>query len=120
MMSFLREMNPKHGRVLTTITVALLTVGAYRFFPFELILIGVVVAAFIGCINSTLPLIEYMVATAVSFAIAMVIPIEPWILVLPGLVAGYIWGSIVADRLDKQNFERLRAGTKEMMNRKSL
>lgn len=119
MLSFLSEMNPKHGMVLTTITVALLTVGAYSFFPFELILIGVVVAAFYGCINSTLPLIDYMVATAVSFAIAMVIPIEPWILVLPGLVAGYIWGNIVAHHLDRHNMERLHTGTKEMMNRES-
>jgi len=32
----------------------------------------------------------------------------PWILVVPGLIVGNVWGEIVADHLDKPNVARMR------------
>lgn len=93
-------MNPKLVIYGTTVGFALLTLGATNLFPFALIVLGMAVVGFIGCYVSTLPLFEYMGAVMASVAMAMVIPLEPWIIVIPGLVNGYVWGNVAKDRLE--------------------
>lgn len=107
-MDFQKAIDPKIGMIVTTIVVALLTLGARQMLPFALIVIGAAIVGFGGCFVATLPPAEYMIATAVSVAIAMVIEFDPWILVIPGLVTGYIWGNVVADYLTKRNLDLLR------------
>ena len=93
-------MNPKLAIYGTTIGFALLTLWVTNAFPFALIVLGMAVVGFIGCYVSTLPLFEHMGAVMASVAMAMVIPLEPWIIVIPGLVTGYIWGNVVKDHLE--------------------
>ncbi len=105
--------NPKLVIYGTTIVVALLTLWATNICAFALLVIGMTVAGFFGCYISTLPLFEYMGAVMASVVVAMVIPLEPWVIVVPGLVNGYIWGNVVADHLDSRTIERLRSRSKE-------
>jgi membrane protein YqaA with SNARE-associated domain len=112
-MNSMSERNPKVVIYGTTIAVALLAVSLHHMFPFELLVIGLAIVAFVGCIVSTLPPAEYMVATAVSAVIAMVVPLVPWILVIPGLVTGYICGHMLVGYLEGRNIDRLRAQQKQ-------
>ncbi len=107
-MSSQEEFAPKLVIYGTTIGVGLLTVWARHLFPFALIVLGMAVIAFAGCFLSTLPLFEYMGAAMGSAAIAMVIEFDPWILVIPGLVTGYIWGHVAKDHLEGRAIDRLR------------
>jgi hypothetical protein len=104
-----------HG---TTIGLALLTLWATNLFPFALLVLGVAVVAFVGCFVSTLPLFEHMGAVMGSVAIAMVIPLEPWIVVIPGLVNGYVWGNVVANYLGNRRIDVLRGRSKSGRPRK--
>ena len=109
------------GDLLTTFTVAALTVAAGHLVPFPVILAGAAVVGVVGCFMSTLPRVEYLVVvvTAVAFAgvFHQIFPqLDPWILAMPGLAAGYMWGSVVADRLDKPNVARMQAEARESEN----
>ena len=112
------QLNPKLAMYGTTIGVALLTLFATNLFPFALIVLGVAVVAFVGCFVSTLPLFEYMGAVMGSVAMAMVIPLEPWIVVIPGLVTGYIWGNVLSNYLGNRHIDVLRAQSKSGRPRK--
>jgi hypothetical protein len=107
------EFKPKLAMYGTTIAVALLTLWVTNLFPFALLVIGLAVGGFIGCYVSTLPLFEYMGAVMASIAMAMVIPLEPWIVVIPGLVTGYIWGNVVSYYFEHRHIDVLRAQSKK-------
>jgi hypothetical protein len=111
-------MNPKLAIYGTTIGFALLTLWVTNAFPFALIVLGMAVVGFIGCYVSTLPLFEHMGAVMASVAMAMVIPLEPWIVVIPGLVNGYVWGNVVANYLGNRRIDVLRAQSKSKRPRK--
>ena len=98
------------GELLTTFTVAALTVAAGHLVPFPLILAVVAVVGVVGCFKSTLPRGEYLVIMGILVTLAGVgYQYAPWILAVPGLAAGYMWGSVVADRLDEPNVARMQA-----------
>jgi hypothetical protein len=117
-MSTQRQLNPKLAMYGTTIGFALLTLWATNLFPFALMVLGMAIIGFIGCYVSTLPLFEYMGAVMASVAMAMVIPLEPWIVVVPGLVNGYVWGNVVGNYLENRRIDVLRTQSKSGRPRK--
>ena len=59
-------------------------------------------------------LIEYLVVVVISVLLAgLVHQLSPWLLVIPGMAIGYIWGNAVADQLDKPNVARARTELSE-------
>ena len=107
-----RENLPIYGSLFVTLTVAILTVAASQFVPLPVILAGAAVVGVVGCFVFDKQLVENLVAVTVSVLLAGVLAqwsiLYPWILAVPGLIVGYVWGGVVADQLDKANVARMR------------
>ena len=111
----MREHLPILGDMVTTLSVAALMVALGLY-----VAVGVILAVFAfvglaGCyVSAGRPqpgesdhLIEYLVVVVISVLLAgPAHQLSPWLLVIPGLAIGYIWGSAVAGLLDRHNVAR--------------
>ena len=118
----MREYVPILGDAVTTLSVAALMVALGLYVAVGVVLVVFAFVGLAGCYVSTgrpQPgesdhLIEYLVAVVISVLLAgLVHQLSPWLLVIPGLPIGYIWGTFVADQLDKPNVARARAELSE-------
>ncbi len=114
----MREHLPIYVSWFITLTAATLTVAAGLLVPLPVILALAAVVGVVGCLVLGGHHYEYYAAVTSSVFIGGALAVGwailyPWILVVPGLIVGHIWGEVVADYLDKPNVVRRRtAGSK--------